>query len=92
MWLETMYIFLYYFSLMYLPWILLMISVYLFVVGVVFESLRRMIIGFLVFLPVVIALLFLDIEPLLYITLLVPFLQVFLAIKYYRKEKGRTRA
>ncbi|EGA90217.1 hypothetical protein GPDM_06725 [Planococcus donghaensis MPA1U2] len=92
MWLETVYTFLYYFSLMYLPWLLLMISVYLFVVGVAFESLRRMIIGFLVFLPNLIALLFLDIEPLLYMTLLLPFFQVVLAIRYYRQEKVRTKA
>ena len=93
-WFANVSVFLYFFGLMYLPWILLAVPLWYTVVALVYESWKKMAIGFLIFLPNLIALLwfFMDIEPLLYVLILLPLFQVVLIINYYRSEKRLEKA
>ncbi|MGE6369893.1 hypothetical protein ACQKDB_12265 [Planococcus kocurii] len=88
-WFDNVSVFLYFFSLMYLPWILLAVSLWYTIGALVYESWKKMTIGFLIFLPNLIALLlfFMDMEPLLYGLILLPPYQVAMMINYYRSEK-----
>lgn len=86
-WLEMAYVFLYFFSMMYLPWILLAVSLWFSLLGLVYNSWKKMAVGFLFFLPDLIALMVLELEPILYGLVLLPLFQIVMTVKYYRSEK-----
>lgn len=79
--------FLFFVNVLFTPWILLVISCFLFGMGIAQSSWKKMAVGFIVFLPNLICLLLLELEPLLYVTVLLPVFQLGLGIQYYRFER-----
>lgn len=86
MWMGILTI-LYFLAVGYLPWILLIVSLIMLVRGILLEEWKPIFVGFLLFLPNVIAMLFVELEPWLYLFALLPIIHVLFGLRYYRLEK-----
>lgn len=81
-------IILYFATIMYGPFILLFLSLFFLQRGYLKSSSRLVLVSFLLFIPDVLALLFIELEPILYAFLLLPVIQIFL---YFRIRNNRNK-
>lgn len=84
--LDYFYIVLYFTTIMYGPFILLLLSVFFLQRGYLKSSSGLVLVSILLFVPDFLALLFLELEPILYAFLLLPLLQISL---YFKIKKNR---
>lgn len=81
-------IILYFVTIMYGPFILLLLSIFFLQRGTLKSSSRLILVSFILFIPDILALLFLELEPILSIFLLLPVIQLFI---YFRIRSKRTK-
>ena len=82
---DDLLVFLYFLTILYGPYVLLILSIYFLIRGYTKYSSGLILISILLFVPNVLALLLMELEPILYVFLLLPLIQIFLYLKIRKK-------
>ena len=77
---------LYFLTILYGPFVLLILSILFLIMGYMKYSSRLVLISILLFIPELLALLLIELEPILYVFLLLPVIQIFLYLKIRKLE------
>ncbi len=78
---------LYFLTILYGPYVLLILSIFFLIRGYVKSSSRSVLVSILLFLPNLLALLLIELEPILYVFLLFPVIQIFIYLKMRKINK-----
>lgn len=77
---------LYFLIIGYGPFVLLILSIFFLIMGYMKYSSRLVLVSILLFIPELLALLLIELEPILYVFLLLPVIQIFLYLKIRKLE------
>ena len=77
---------LYFLIIGYGPFVLLILSIFFLIMGYMKYSSRLVLVSILLFIPELLALLLIELEPILYVFVLLPVIQIFLYLKIRKLE------